>query len=162
MTTMPAQKLPENSKTPKTEILSAGVIPVWRPANKTESDWYFLLLRAYNYWDFPKGAVEKNEDPWQAALRELREETSISQISAQWGKDFYETAPYSHNKTARYYLGEVLRPVVRLLPNPESGRIEHHEYQWLEYDEARSLLVPRVQAVLDWARKRLTQGQLRE
>ncbi|MGH8579780.1 MAG: NUDIX domain-containing protein [Gammaproteobacteria bacterium] len=33
------------------------------------------MLRAYNYWDFPKGTVEPAEDPFEAACREVEEET---------------------------------------------------------------------------------------
>jgi bis(5'-nucleosidyl)-tetraphosphatase len=42
---------------------------------------------------------------------------------------------------------------VRLPVSPELGRAEHDEFRWLGFDEARALLVPRVQAALDWARK---------
>jgi bis(5'-nucleosidyl)-tetraphosphatase len=120
---------------------------------QTESGWLYLLLRAYRYWDFPKGIVEKGEEPFLAALRELREETGIKQASPKWGYEFHETAAYSHGKIARYYLAEVTESKVVLLPNREEGLVEHHEYRWLPYPEARKLLVPRVQAALDWAHR---------
>ncbi|MGH8313228.1 MAG: NUDIX domain-containing protein, partial [Gammaproteobacteria bacterium] len=51
--------------------LSAGVAVLREaPAGRL-----FLLLRAWRYWDFPKGAVEPGETPLQAAIREVREET---------------------------------------------------------------------------------------
>ena len=46
---------------------SAGVVVVRRSAG----GWRYLLLRAYGYWDFPKGEVEPGEDPLEAARREL-------------------------------------------------------------------------------------------
>ena len=50
----------------KPKILSAG-ITVMRRENDA---WQYLLLRAYRYWDFPKGKCEKGEQPLAAALRE--------------------------------------------------------------------------------------------
>ena len=37
--------------------LSAGVVV----ARETPEGWRFLLLRAFNHWDFPKGMVEDGE-----------------------------------------------------------------------------------------------------
>lgn len=119
---------------------------------KMKDDWEFLILRAFNYWDFPKGVVEPGEDPWTTATREVQEETGLTALSTPWGESFYETRPYGKGKVARYYLvrSNEDKEIV-LLPNPESGIIEHHEYRWVTYNEASKLLVPRVQAVLDWA-----------
>jgi len=77
-------------------ILSAGVVVV----SRVDVHWRVLLLRVYNYWDFPKGVVEPGEDPLAAARREVREETSLTELDFHWGEDFFETAPYSNNKIA--------------------------------------------------------------
>ena len=128
--------------------LSAGIVPVC----DTQQGWMFLLLRSYNYWDFPKGEVETDEDPFQAALREMREETGIKNGELSWGKEFRETEKYSKGKTARYYLLEVEMPEKIIFdPNPETGIIEHHEYRWVLYHDAQKLLGPRVNKILDWA-----------
>ncbi|OFZ18462.1 MAG: hypothetical protein A2X94_00515 [Bdellovibrionales bacterium GWB1_55_8] len=132
--------------------LSCGIIPVW-PVLPSNDKWLYLLLRAYRYWDFPKGMIQPNEDPWTAALRELQEETAITSANPRWGKDFYETPVYSGGKVARYYLAEVPAQSVHILPNPETGQIEHHGFRWMSYEEARALVVPRVRGALDWARQ---------
>ena len=75
--------------------LSAGVVVV----NLTNRKLHFLLLRAFRNWDFPKGMVEPGEAPIDAALRELLEETSIGEVSFDWGPMFIETGPY---KRARW------------------------------------------------------------
>lgn len=134
-------------------IFSAGVIPIVRQ----EKQWLYLLLRAYTYWDFPKGIVKPNEDPWQASLRELKEETGITEAKNISQGQFFETAPYSKGKIARYYLAEVPSQDVILAPNPETGIKEHHEFRWLPYGQARQLVVPRVQEALDWAEEKLTE-----
>ena len=47
-----------------------------------------LLLRAYKNWDFPKGMVEPGEQPFDAAVREVREETTLENLAFDWGKNF--------------------------------------------------------------------------
>lgn len=132
------------------KILSCGIVPI----KIIHDEWHFLILRCFRYWDFPKGHLEDGEDPWQAALRELQEETALTEVECKWGQDFAETEIYGQGKVARYYLAHVTSEQdVELLPNPESGLIEHHEFRWVRYAEAHSMLVPRVQRILDWAQK---------
>jgi 8-oxo-dGTP pyrophosphatase MutT (NUDIX family) len=132
-------------------ILSAGVVVVSRP----DDDWRVLLLRVYNYWDCPKGVVESGEDSLAAACREVREETTLDELDFHWGEDYFETAPYSGNKIARYYLAGSEHLDVKLPVNPELGRPEHHEFRWLRFGDALKLVVPRVSDVLTWARARV-------
>ena len=127
--------------------LSAGVVVV----RQTQDTWMYLLLRAYDYWDFPKGIVEPGEDPLTAAIRETEEETTLTRLDFRWGHAFIETEPYGKNKVARYYVAESKEGEVNMPISAELGHPEHDEYRWLEYNSARLLLVPRVQTVLDWA-----------
>ncbi|MGZ3768830.1 MAG: NUDIX domain-containing protein [Bdellovibrio sp.] len=136
-------------------ILSAGIIPV----NHENGNRLYLLLRAYNHWDFPKGIVDESETPWHAALRELQEETGIKKINPLSGQEYYETTPYSTGKIARYYLAEVFSKDVVIEPNPQTGIKEHQEYKWLSYSDARKLIVPRVQYALDWAESKMVHHQ---
>lgn len=137
---------------PKIKTLSAGAIIVRRQAEEI----HYLLLRAYNYWDFPKGIVESAEDPLATAIREAEEETTLTNLNFRWGHDYRETEPYRHGKVARYYLAESNEGDVSLPVSPELGRPEHHEFRWLDYKSARELLVPRVQPILDWAHSLIT------
>jgi 8-oxo-dGTP pyrophosphatase MutT (NUDIX family) len=132
-------------------ILSAGVVVVSRP----DDDWRVLLLRVYNYWDCPKGVVEVGEDPLAAACREVREETTLGELDFHWGEDYFETAPYSGNKVARYYLAGSEHMRVELPVNPELGRSEHHEFKWVKFEDAAKLVVPRIGDVLNWARRQV-------
>jgi 8-oxo-dGTP pyrophosphatase MutT (NUDIX family) len=127
-------------------MLSAGAVVVLREGEGHR----YLLLRAYRNWDFPKGMVEAGEDPLAAAIREVREETGISDLAFLRGELHVETLPYARGKIARYYLAETRSAQVDLGVNP-SGFREHHEYRWLPYEAARPLLVARLQAVIDWA-----------
>ncbi|HTX23273.1 MAG TPA: NUDIX domain-containing protein [Steroidobacteraceae bacterium] len=134
--------------------LSAGVIVVRRAPHA----WLFLLLRAYRNWDFPKGLVEACEEPLAAARREVIEETAIEELQFAWGEVYRETPPYSQNKVARYYLAETHTEQVRLPVSPELGRPEHHEWRWVTLAEARALVVPRLQPILDWAAELISRG----
>jgi 8-oxo-dGTP pyrophosphatase MutT (NUDIX family) len=129
-------------------IRSAGVVVVRR----VDDEWRVLLLRVYNYWDCPKGEVEAGEDPLAAARREVREETTIDDLEFRWGEEFTETPPYSKNKVARYYLAASAQADVKLPMNPKLGMPEHHEFRWLSFDVAANLVMPRIRAVLTWAR----------
>ncbi|WP_290653124.1 bis(5'-nucleosyl)-tetraphosphatase [Aquisalimonas sp.] len=135
----------------KVRTRSAGVVIVRREANA----WRCLLLRAFRYWDSPKGHVEAGEEPLDAALREVREETGICDLQFLLGYDYVETGPYARGKVARYYLAETTSKHVVLGINPELGRPEHQEYRWVSFRRARQLASPRVQRVLDWAERRL-------
>lgn len=136
-----------NPRTANPRILSAGVVVIhW---NRDHYD--YLLLRAYNYWDFPKGVVEANELPLEAAVREVEEETTLTGLRFRWGDVYRETHPYNQGrKVARYYIAESPSANVSLPPNPELGRPEHSEFCWVNRAEAWTLLTLRVRAILEW------------
>ena len=131
------------------EKLSCGIVL----ARQSEAGCVTLMLRAYHHWDFPKGIAEEGEEPMQAALRELREETSIDEVEFEWGDRYTETGPYSRGKTARYYLASTEQESVVLGPSPDTGEPEHHEWRWVSFDEAHDLSAPRVREVVRWARQ---------
>lgn len=158
----PGDKIPLSSRAsginpdpPALKPRSAGIVVVRRTAD----GWRVLLLRAWHNWDFPKGLVEDRESTLAAARREAREETGLDDLCLDWGEGWCETPPYSGGKVARFYLARTTEEKIVLGINPELGRPEHHEYRWLTFADARRLLVPRLQAVLDWAAEHLAGRQ---
>lgn len=131
--------------------LSAGVIVVRR----TPDGWRFLVLRAFNNWDCPKGMVEAGEDPLAAARREVKEETLIEDLSFDWGLAYRETEPYGKNKVARLYLAATTAAEVTLPVSPELGHPEHHEFRWVDLEQAVALCPPRLAPILRWAAQQL-------
>jgi 8-oxo-dGTP pyrophosphatase MutT (NUDIX family) len=66
------------SRTRAREERSAGGV-VYR---MTDGRPRFLLIRdSYHNWGFPKGHLEKNEPAEQAALREVEEETGLTELA---------------------------------------------------------------------------------
>ena len=127
--------------------LSSGVVVV-RPV---AGGYRFLMLRAFRHWDFPKGMVEPGEQALDAAIREVREETTLSELAFDWGHAYVETGPYNRGKMARYYLAANRSGAVALPINPILGRPEHNEFRWVDYGEALALVSPRLRPVLNWA-----------
>ena len=132
--------------------MSSGVVVVSVLDRKLK----FLLLRAYRNWDFPKGMVEPGEDPIEAAMREVREETTLDDISFDWGIEFLETGPYGKGKIARYYIARSKAEHIRLPVNPEIGMPEHHEARWFDAQAALNIVSPRLKPVVRWAYKTIT------
>ena len=131
------------------KTLSCGVVV----ARRDDEGWKTLLLRAYHHWDFPKGVRETGEEPLEAAIREVCEETGIADLDFAWDERFIETGPYSRGKTARYYLAETMTIDVVLGPSPDTGKPEHHDWRWVSFDAAYDLTAPRVRDVVRWARQ---------
>ena len=95
--------------------------------------------------------VEPGEEPFAAAIREVREETLIVDLDFAWGEIYIQTNPYSRGKVARYYLAktptvEVSLPVIEAL-----GRAEHNEFRWVDKAQALRLVSPRVAPIIEWA-----------
>lgn len=131
--------------------LSAGAVIVRDSDDGTR----FLLLRAFDHWDFPKGLVEAGEAPLAAAIREVREETTIEDLEFAWGEMFTETGPYSRGKIARYYLARTRTTDVSLPVNPQIGTPEHHAFRWVDQPTALELVSPRLRPVVSWAAEAL-------
>jgi len=129
--------------------LSCGVVI----ARQTDTGWVTLMLRAFHHWDFPKGIRERGEEPMQAAIREVGEETSVTELSFDWGDRYFETGPYSRGKIARYFIATTTQDKVEMGISPETGEPEHHEWRWVSFDEAFDLGAPRVRSIVQWARQ---------
>ena len=129
--------------------LSCGVVI----ARETDMGWVTLMLRAFHHWDFPKGIRERGEEPMQAAIREVSEETGVTELSFDWGDRYFETGPYSRGKIARYFIATTTQDKVTMGISPETGEPEHHEWRWVSFDEAFDLGAPRVRSIVQWARQ---------
>lgn len=127
---------------------SAGAI-IFRREIRKEGSWarnkegkYLYLLLHYpssgkakkQYWDLPKGHIEKGEKEIETVKREVGEETGISKIS--FIKGFREPIKYFF----RFNGETVFKTVVFLLAetNEEDIKIseEHLGFAWMPYESA--------------------------
>lgn len=115
--------------------LSAGIIVYRLDSFKKRT--YLLLQYPGKYWDFPKGKLESNEKWIDAALRETKEETGLTNIAIEDG--FEHNYSYIFNdfkgnkveKTVVFFIG---------LPQLEAQVTlshEHMDFLWLPYEQAR-------------------------
>ena len=110
------------------------------------------------FWDFPKGTLEKGETGMDAAKREAREETGIHNIRVIEG--FKETARYfswmNGKRTLKFvavFLAETKKEKVTL-------SWEHDRSAWLFYKEARGrITLPPMREVLEAAEQFLAGGK---
>lgn len=119
------------------KITSAGII-VFR---KTDAGIKFLLLyHGRNYWNFAKGKVESEEKSWQAALRELREETGLKSTEIRFVAGFrtHERFTFQHGAE------KIFKLVILYLAETKQAQItisdEHEGFGWFTYSEAKRAL----------------------
>ena len=92
----------------------------------------YLLIknRRSTHWSFPKGHIEENETPEQAAVREVWEETGI-RIALDAAFSRTVESPLSRDRrTVTFYLGTSLEG----LKEPRAAEVK--EALWLPFDEA--------------------------
>ena len=118
--------------------VSAGAIVFRRDARGQP---LYLLLHYLSapktkreYWDFPKGHIEKGETEIATVKREVQEETSIKDLAILTG--FKETISYMFQakgqkifKTVVFFLGETHQKEVKI-------SFEHLAYIWLPFEKA--------------------------
>ena len=119
------------------KVISAGII-IFR---KTRDGVKFLLLyRNHGYWNFPKGKLEASERSWQAAFREVQEETGLKPSELRIIENFkaYERFTFGREKNQVFkivilYLAETKQPIVTVSH-------EHEGYAWFTFADARKVL----------------------
>lgn len=130
---------------------SCGIV-VYRIENNEKL--YLVLHYPGGHFDFPKGHVENDEKETQTALRELEEETGIT--DAKIFPDFREEMSYKYvrsgkisNKQVVYFLAETSTSQVTLSH-------EHKGFLWLPYQQAfKRLTFANAQQLLDKAKSAL-------
>ncbi len=113
------------------EEKSAGIVLFRNISDKNE---FLLLNYPQGHWDFVKGKIEQNETSHEAAIRETREETGITNIEFIDG--FEESVEYDF----RFKKEDIHKKVIFFLAKTDEKNIklshEHNDYVWLEYNDA--------------------------
>lgn len=113
------------------EERSAGAVIFKSSAQEERS--YLLLLNA-GHWDFPKGNREAGESELQTVLREVAEETGLTNIALVPG--FRRVIEYYYRREGK----NVHKQVVYLLAQTQIGEVriskEHQGFGWFRFGEA--------------------------
>ena len=98
---------------------------------KDDSTKYLLLNYATGHWDFVKGNVEANETEKETVVRELKEETSITE--AQFIDGFREAIAYFYRRQGLTVHKEVVFYLMEAYTDKVELSFEHVGYIWLDY-----------------------------
>jgi 8-oxo-dGTP pyrophosphatase MutT (NUDIX family) len=138
---------------------SAGFLIFHRPPTGGPDALKFLLLDYGRHWDFAKGHVDKGESDFDAAVRELREETGITDIQPVGGFEkeisyFFRSSKHGLiRKTVIFFLAEVNKTDVLLSE-------EHVGYDFLPYESAlKRATFPAAKELIRAAHAYLTSGE---
>lgn len=120
---------------------------------KKNSELYFLLLHAKyksDYWEFPKGLIEKNETLENTVRREIMEECGIKNISFIEG--FKEKITYFYRRGDKLIFKEVTYLLAESLDEDVKISHEHIGFEWAKFEEALPKLKDNLKKVLTKAR----------
>jgi 8-oxo-dGTP pyrophosphatase MutT (NUDIX family) len=95
---------------------------------------YLLLHYEAGHWDFVKGNVEVNETEKETVVRELREETGIS--DARFVDEFREKIEYYYRRQGETVHKEVIFYLMETNTETITISFEHVGSIWLNYDQA--------------------------
>jgi len=108
---------------------------------KEDDGYYFvLILDAYDKWTFPKGHIDSGEKEELAALREIKEETGLSNLKAKGYLGETEVKVHKPNekpfrKLIKYYL---VATTDKELKVPDTNELR--DVKWYTAEEALSIL----------------------
>jgi 8-oxo-dGTP pyrophosphatase MutT (NUDIX family) len=102
---------------------------------------YLLLHYNANHWDFPKGNIEAGENEKQAALREIREETGITDV--EFLEDFRMKISYKYRHSRRIVEKEVVLFLAQTHTRQVTLSHEHIGFAWKKFDDAMQQLTYR-------------------
>jgi len=105
---------------------------------KNTEDKYLLMHYEAGHWDFVKGNVEPNESEQETVIRELQEETGIT--DAQFVEDFREKIDYFYRRQGTTIHKEVIFFLIESHTETVKISYEHVGYTWLNHKQAMEKL----------------------
>ena len=101
-----------------------------------ENNEIILVLNKLKYWAFPRGHIEKNENPLDAAIREIKEETGITQLELIKDLGSYTRKRLNENKMMKSQM--YLFKTTQTKLNPIDKQIS--DLKWVKKEEVINVL----------------------
>ena len=99
---------------------------------------YLLLHYEAGHWDYVKGQVESSESEKDTVIRELKEETGIT--DARFVEGFREEISYFYRREGKTVYKEVIFFMIETKESNVTLSYEHVGYAWLNYEKAMEKL----------------------
>ncbi len=100
---------------------------------------HFLVIKeckkGYNYWNFPGGKIELNEDKSLAAKREVKEEVNLNLLNLTFLTHRLYTFPTFGQWNGFYYIADVINPETIHINEPTKC----YGYCWMSIEEINKL-----------------------
>lgn len=106
--------------------------------NSPSGKLYLLLNYPSGHWDFVKGNIEKGETFKETALREIKEETGISDVNFIDG--FENKVQYHYQRDGKVVHKEVVFFLAETSTEYVEISHEHLGFTWLKFNEALAKL----------------------
>lgn len=128
----------ENGSTMKYDVVhhhgGAGILPV--------KEGQVLLISQYRYpaqkqlWEIPAGKLEKDEDPYTCAVRELEEETGLGSHDVTFLASFFSTPGFCSERITLYLAKDVYA-----IKHPKAmDEDEWIQSKWFTFAEIETML----------------------
>jgi 8-oxo-dGTP pyrophosphatase MutT (NUDIX family) len=130
---------------------SYGIVPLRKKSGQWE---VFLVKHRQGHWAMPKGHKEEGEGPYDAAVRELFEETNLTVVRLLSDELIEEKYTFKQDntlifKTVKYFVAEVAGSEKIQLDELKDGKWAHfHEAEKLvTFQQAKNIL-QKVQKII--------------
>jgi len=121
----------------------AGIIVV----RQFTTGWKVLALETSDgTLDIPKGAIDDNEFPLEAALRETEEEAGITKLNFAWGLD------HIVNGEMTCYVAQTSEEPA-ISANPHTHIVEHVEASWVDWNYLEENTYDFLKPCIRWAQE---------
>lgn len=117
---------------------SIGAVIKYQTSEDSQGSEFLLLRNRRGFWGFPQGHKEKGESEIQTLMREVYEETGISNIEIQ---SYIGDIRYSYfrgdgmksDKEVRFYFAITPTKQVKI-------SIEHADFRWVSLSDALNMI----------------------
>lgn len=99
-----------------------------------------LINEGGGYWGLPKGRIDPGEDVLTAAVREIQEETGLTELEYVTELGTYQRHPHNFGREDTTVLKHITMFLFRTCQEPPATNDEGNEARWMTLDQALETL----------------------